>query len=168
MELGLFCWPGPVMSLRAHYEHRKNTMKPLRVEEIRSIALGWRLSEGDDVIATGVSIDSRTAEAGDVFVAIKGDNFDGHDFLAQAAAAGCVAAIVHRDTQLPDDLARSLPGGVIGVNDTIKALEDIAASQRKSFGGSVVAVTGSNGKTTVKGMLDHILSSKLMGFASVK
>ncbi|MFP4353921.1 MAG: UDP-N-acetylmuramoyl-tripeptide--D-alanyl-D-alanine ligase [Phycisphaerae bacterium] len=143
-------------------------MKQLRVEEVRSIALGWRLSLGMDTMVTGVSIDSRTAGPGDVFVAIRGENFDGHNFLAQAAQAGCVTALVQRDSKVPKDICQAFPGGVIGVADTVRALADLACHQRKSISGSVVGVTGSNGKTTVKCMIDHILKTRYRGLASPK
>ncbi len=141
-------------------------MKQLRVEEVRSIALGWRLSLGMDTMVTGVSIDSRTASPGDVFVAIKGPNFDGHDFLDQAAEAGCVTALVHRETKVSPETCEKFPGGVIGVADTVRALADLACHQRKSISGTVVGITGSNGKTTVKFMVEKILRSKYRGLAS--
>jgi UDP-N-acetylmuramoyl-tripeptide--D-alanyl-D-alanine ligase len=143
-------------------------MKQLRVEEVRSIALGWRLSPGIDTMVTGVSTDSRTARPGDAFIAIKGEKFDGHDYLAQAAQAGCVLAVVQREAGVDKDLAESFPGGVIGVADPIRALADIAEHQRKTLSATVVAVTGSNGKTTVKNMIHHILSRRLKGLSSPK
>jgi UDP-N-acetylmuramoyl-tripeptide--D-alanyl-D-alanine ligase len=143
-------------------------MKQLRVEEVRSIALGWRLSPGIDTMVTGVSTDSRTARPGDAFIAIKGEKFDGHDYLAQASQAGCVLAVVQREAGVDKDLAESFPGGVIGVADPIRALADIAEHQRKTLSATVVAVTGSNGKTTVKNMIHHILSRRLEGLSSPK
>ncbi len=143
-------------------------MKQLRVEEVRSIALGWRLSRGMDTMVTGVSTDTRTARPGDAFIAISGPRFDGHDYLAQAAEAGCVLAIVQRETAIDPELAERFPGGVIGVADTVRALADIAEHQRKSLSATIVAVTGSNGKTTVKNMLHCILSRKLQGKCSPK
>jgi UDP-N-acetylmuramoyl-tripeptide--D-alanyl-D-alanine ligase len=141
-------------------------MKQLRVEEVRSIALGWRLSLGMDTMVTGVSIDSRTASPGDVFVAIKGPNFDGHDFLDQAAEAGCVAALVQRETKVSPETCEKFPGGVIGVADTVRALADLACHQRKGISGTVVGITGSNGKTTVKFMVEHILRTRYRGLTS--
>ena len=143
-------------------------MKQIRVEEVRSIALGWRLSLGIDTMVTGVSIDSRTARPGDAFIAIRGERFDGHNFLSQAADAGCVTALVRRETKLPPELAKRFPGGVIGVADTVRALGELALHQRKSISADVAAITGSNGKTTVKSMVHHILSSRLQGYVSPK
>ncbi|MFP4141225.1 MAG: UDP-N-acetylmuramoyl-tripeptide--D-alanyl-D-alanine ligase [Phycisphaerae bacterium] len=141
-------------------------MKSMNIEEIRTVVRGWRLSEGKDLGACGVSIDSRTAEAGDVFVAVAGERFDGHDFLSEAAAAGCVAAVVERDRPLSDEDLAAFPGGAIGVMDTIRALGDLAGRNRQIVGADVVAITGSNGKTTVKEMVHHILSSRLGGRCS--
>jgi len=103
---------------------------------------------GDDCNFSRISIDSRTIEAGDVFLALKGENFDGHNYLEQAKDKGAIAYIVEHtiDTTLP----------FLVVDDTTKALGDIAAEHRRGFSGKVVAITGSSGKTTVKGMLRAI------------
>ncbi len=141
-------------------------MKHLIVEDIRQAVRGrWRRL-GEVVTADGVSIDSRTACADNLFIAIRGEKFDGHDFLAQAAAAGCVAAIVEQDAALDDETLAGFTGGVIGVADTTDALGALAAYYRKTLPATIVAVTGSNGKTTVKGMIHHILSGRLKGTAS--
>jgi len=117
---------------------------------------------------TAVSTDSRTAGAGELFFAIRGANFDGHAFLPQAAAVGCAAAVVSAEAGVSEDLAASFPGGLIVVDDTIAALGRLAARQRRASGAKVIAVTGSNGKTTVKMMIHHILSRRLAGSAGPK
>ena len=105
---------------------------------------------GADVEITGVSIDTRRVQPGDLFVAIKGERVDGHDYLAQAAAQGAVAAMVTRqvDGALPQ----------IVVNDSTLALGDLASSVRAQRNLRVVGITGSNGKTTVKTLTASILS----------
>ncbi|MBI3899176.1 MAG: UDP-N-acetylmuramoyl-tripeptide--D-alanyl-D-alanine ligase [Gammaproteobacteria bacterium] len=105
---------------------------------------------GPDVRFTGVGTDTRTLQKGDLFVALTGPNFDGHHFLAQAMAKGAVAALVARelDTALP----------YVHVADTRLALGEFAAFWRRQFNIPVVAVTGSNGKTTVKEMIGSILA----------
>jgi len=105
---------------------------------------------GHNVEFTTVSIDTRKIQKGDLYIAIQGASFDGHDFIDQAAKSGAVAAIVHKNvvTQLP----------TIKVEDTRKALGQLAAAWRKAFNGKVVAITGSNGKTTVKEMVSAIAS----------
>ena len=100
----------------------------------------------------GLSIDSRTVQPGDVFVALAGEQVDGHQFLAQARANGAVAALVEREQS--DELAQLL------VSDTQQALGQAAALNRSRYHGKVVAVTGSAGKTTCKNMLAAIFAEQ--------
>ncbi|MGE0370527.1 MAG: UDP-N-acetylmuramoyl-tripeptide--D-alanyl-D-alanine ligase [Gammaproteobacteria bacterium] len=104
---------------------------------------------GADRRFDAVGTDTRTLGAGTLFVALRGGNFDAHEFLAAAAARGAVAALVERDG------AAGLP--VVRVADTRVALGRLARAWRDRFAIPLVAVTGSNGKTTVKGMLAAIL-----------
>ena len=97
-----------------------------------------------------VHTDTRTLQSGDLFVALQGDNFDAHDFLAQAQASGATAAIAQHGLQ-----AAGLPGLLVG--DTKHALGQLAASWRQQFDLPLIAVTGSNGKTTVTQMVASIL-----------
>ncbi len=121
-------------------------------------ALRWtagELLQGDaSATLTGVSIDSRSIERGELFHAIAGANHDGHDFLANALDRGAAALIVERGRRLPD--APGIP--VIAVEDSTRALGALAAGHRSGFAGPVVAITGSNGKTTTKEMCAAILS----------
>jgi UDP-N-acetylmuramoyl-tripeptide--D-alanyl-D-alanine ligase len=105
---------------------------------------------GADVDVTGVAIDTRRLQSGDLFVAIKGDRVDGHDFLADAKAKGAVAALVTRkiDFDLPQ----------VVVDDTALALGDLASAVRAQNNVRVIGITGSNGKTTVKTLAASILS----------
>ncbi len=123
-------------------------------------ALGATL-QGDDQTYTGVSIDSRTLQAGELFIALRGPNFDGHDYLQDAADKGAAGAIVSQDqptTKLP----------VIKVNDTQQALTDLAIYQHQCFPVPAIAVTGSCGKTTVRALLDSIFSQLGKTLASKK
>ena len=113
-------------------------------------ALGARTS-GGDMLFTGLSTDSRSIRAGDLFVALRGERFDGHDFLKAAAAAGAVAAMV--DAAYRGEYP--LPALVVG--DTRRSLGDLARYWRARFAPTLIAITGSNGKTTVKEMLAAIL-----------
>jgi UDP-N-acetylmuramoyl-tripeptide--D-alanyl-D-alanine ligase len=97
-----------------------------------------------------VHTDTRTLRAGDLFVALTGERFDAHDFLPQARAAGAVAAIGTRGIA-----EAGLAGLVVG--DSLEALQSLATGWRRRFGGPVIAVTGSNGKTTVTQMIAAIL-----------
>ncbi len=103
-----------------------------------------------DVTINNVSTDSRTLQRGDLFVALRGENFDGHNYTEQAVAAGAAAVIVDREVQA------DIP--VLKVSDTLRAYAQIAAVYRSKFTIPMAAVTGSCGKTTVKNMLTSILS----------
>ena len=111
---------------------------------------GAQMQSGDAPEILRVHTDTRTLEAGDLFVALKGERFDAHDFLPQAAAAGAVAAVASHGLQ-----EASLPG--VLVPDTRKALGQLARLWRQQFDLPVIAVTGSNGKTTVTQMVASIL-----------
>lgn len=128
---------------------------PFRADEALEWTGGSLLQGRADALFQGASIDSRTLEAGQLFAAIVGDRHDGHDFLAGAAAAGAAGLLVQRGRELPADLKPELP--VIAVDDTTRALGALAAGHRAGFGGPLVAVTGSNGKTTTKEMCAAIL-----------
>ncbi len=101
---------------------------------------------------SGVSTDTRTLRSGDLFVALDGPNFDAHALLADARAKGAVAAVVNR--RVDDALSQLL------VADTRRALGQLAAAWRARFDGRLVAITGSNGKTTVKEMVASILGCR--------
>lgn len=103
--------------------------------------------------ATRVAIDSRTVQKGDLFVAIKGDNFDGHQFVKDALAKGAVAAVV---SHVSDDY-KDAP--LVVVNDTLKALEGLGRYARKRSKAKVVGITGSVGKTSAKEMVRLALSA---------
>jgi UDP-N-acetylmuramoyl-tripeptide--D-alanyl-D-alanine ligase len=112
-------------------------------------ALGARAS-GADALFTGVSTDSRSIGAGDLFVALRGERFDGHEFLKAAAAAKAAATMV--DSKFRGEYP--LPALVVG--DTRRSLGDLARYWRARFAPALVAIAGSNGKTTVKEMLAAI------------
>ncbi|AXS80837.1 UDP-N-acetylmuramoyl-tripeptide--D-alanyl-D-alanine ligase [Dechloromonas sp. HYN0024] len=108
---------------------------------------------GHDVMVTGVSTDTRTVAEGQLFIALSGERFDAHDFLAQAVAAGAVALLVADESKLPVGVSAVL------VDDTRLALGRFAAAWRAQFSLPVIAVTGSNGKTTTKEMIASILKA---------
>ncbi len=117
---------------------------------------------------TAITTDTRTARAGELFVAIAGEHFDGHAFLPQAAGAGCVAAVVSAKAEVPKEAAATFPAGLIVVDDTVAALGRLAGWHRRHHPAQVVAVTGSNGKTTVKLMIHHVLSRRMSGSCGPK
>jgi UDP-N-acetylmuramoyl-tripeptide--D-alanyl-D-alanine ligase len=104
-----------------------------------------------------VSTDSRQVQPGDLFVALAGERFDGHGFLAEAARKGAAALLVDRTRTLPD-----LGGcAVIAVEDTRKALGTLAAAYRQNFRLPIIAIGGSNGKTTTKELVASVVKQKL-------
>ena len=111
-------------------------------------ALDANLS-GDDVVVRGVSIDTRTLKPGDLFVAIKGHNHDGHDYIETAVKAGAKAVLVH------SRISTSVPQ--MRVVDTTRALGNLARYWARRHQVPTIAVTGSNGKTTVKEIIANIL-----------
>ncbi|MEG5063226.1 UDP-N-acetylmuramoyl-tripeptide--D-alanyl-D-alanine ligase [Microcoleus sp. B3-A4] len=106
-------------------------------------------------LGIGIATDTRTLEGGEVFLALRGENFDGHQFVAKARDLGAIAAIVDRDWQ------EELPNfPLLRVDDTLKAYQSIARWWRDQFSIPIVAVTGSVGKTTVKELIAAVLSTK--------
>ncbi len=104
----------------------------------------------------GISTDTRVDNKGKLFIALKGDSFDAHDFLDKAVASGAAAILVHKN----EKLAKTNAVTVIKVDDTLLALQNLGRYWRKKHRAKVVALTGTNGKTTTKEFLAQILSSK--------
>lgn len=124
-------------------------------------ATGGRLvgSLGKKTVA-GISIDSRGIKPDEAFVAIKGNNFDGHDFIGLAIEKGAKAVIGNSSCREVANKYAKKKVSFIVVEDTLKALGDIARFKRRKFDIPVIAVTGSNGKTTTKEMIACVLSKK--------
>ncbi len=127
----------------------------LRAGEAARWMAGVLRQGNPDTELRGVSIDTRSLGQGELFVAIAGPRHDAHLFLATAVAAGAGGLVIERGRPLPAELAPALC--VIEVADTTQALGALAAGHRASFRGPVVAITGSNGKTTTKEMCAAIL-----------
>jgi UDP-N-acetylmuramoyl-tripeptide--D-alanyl-D-alanine ligase len=123
----------------------------------------WRIAEfvgstgecDQEAVAMGYSIDSRTLTAGDLFIAIAGERFDGHEYVQTALEKGAVGAIVAAGKDVAGDPLRLLQ-----VEDTVKALQLLGAAARRLWGKPLLAVTGSAGKTTTKEILAHILATR--------
>lgn len=121
----------------------------------RAVAEATAGNGGVEWRATGVSIDTRTLVPGDLYIALKGDRFDGHDYVADALARGAAAALVHRPVaNLPVDAP------ILTVADTFEALYDLARSARLRTGATVLAITGSVGKTGTKEALALALADQ--------
>src|SRR5579871_1509840 len=122
----------------------------------------WRVAEftaakgnlDQETVVTGYSIDSRTINPGDLFIALKGEQFDGHDFVQAALEKGASAVLVDRAQDTSGDPRTLL------VEDTLKALQCLGAAARRIWAKPLLAVTGSAGKTTTKEILAHLLGSR--------
>ncbi len=130
-------------------------MKSYTAAEIAD-ALSGELIQGDPAtVFTSVSTDTRQIRDGDLFIALIGERFDAHDFIDQAVTGKSGGLIVNRRVD-----TGSWDGPVILVRNTLEALQGLAAYNRKHFGGFVIGVTGSNGKTTTKDMIASVLQQK--------
>jgi UDP-N-acetylmuramoyl-tripeptide--D-alanyl-D-alanine ligase len=131
-------------------------MNPLSLSQITQLA-GGSLSSGDGtVVIDKVSTDSRTIKRGELFVALRGENFDGHNFVEAIAIAGAAGAVVDSDWKgnVPESFA------LIRAKDTLQAYQQLAANYRKSLQLDVVAITGSNGKTSTKDFAAAVLARR--------
>ncbi len=126
------------------------------VKEIAE-ATGGRISGCPQGEVFGVSTDSRSAAPGELFIPLRGERFDGHDYLATVFAKG-VTVVLAEESRLAS-LAVPAEATVVAVADTLAALGDLATAYRRRFSLPVVAITGSNGKTTTKEMLAAILAT---------
>jgi UDP-N-acetylmuramoyl-tripeptide--D-alanyl-D-alanine ligase len=123
----------------------------------------WRVAEfsgasgefDQDAAAMGYSIDSRTLKPGDLFIALPGERFDGHDYVQAALDKGAVAALVQANRKVGGD-----PRRLLRVDDTLHALQSLGAAARRLWGKPLLAVTGSAGKTTTKDILALLLATR--------
>jgi UDP-N-acetylmuramoyl-tripeptide--D-alanyl-D-alanine ligase len=131
-------------------------MNPLRISEIAKFA-GASLSSGDGtVVIDKIRTDSRTLKPGELFVALRGENFDGHNFVEAVARANAAGAIVESKWrgELPETFA------LIRAEDTLQAYQELAANYRRSLLLKVIAITGSNGKTSTKDFTAAVLARR--------
>jgi len=131
----------------------------IAVKQVASVLGGRQISGSPDKLMRGLSTDSRRMVPGHMFLAIRGERYDGHNFLADAVDAGAAGVMVESATTIPKEF-RNNKLVVITVSSTIKALGDLAMWWRRQWGGRVIAITGSNGKSTTKEMAASILSLK--------
>jgi len=119
---------------------------------------GGQLVHGcEQMPISGVSTDSRQVKEGEVFFALTGENFDGHNFVADALAKGAAAAVV---SKLDSHLTQAADKGLVLVDDTVQALQDLASAWRLNYKLPLVAITGSVGKTTTRDLLSAVLSTR--------
>jgi UDP-N-acetylmuramoyl-tripeptide--D-alanyl-D-alanine ligase len=140
-------------------------MKPISIQQIRQAVGGRALTPipAQTPPITAVCTDTRRMEPGSLFIALTGENFNGHDYLPDAAKGGAIAAIIQ------DPPKHELPNlHLIGVKSTRQALGKLATYVRKQMRSKVIAVAGSNGKTSTKYLIDAALAGKLKGSISPK
>ena len=107
---------------------------------------------GDSLEVNGFSIDTRTIQSKDVYIALRGENFDGHDFVLDAKEKGACAAVLERPIEI------NIPHLI--VDDTYKFLKKVAIHNRRKFNGKLIGITGTNGKTSTKQMVANLLNRK--------
>ena len=131
----------------------------IAVKEVVSALGGRQISGSPERFVRGLSTDSRRMAPGHMFLALRGERYDGHSFLSEAVDAGAAGVIVESDTAISQELTDNNLA-VITVSSTLEALGDLAMWWRRQWGGRVIAITGSNGKSTTKEMAASILSLK--------
>ncbi|MBD3182626.1 UDP-N-acetylmuramoyl-tripeptide--D-alanyl-D-alanine ligase [Candidatus Poribacteria bacterium] len=136
-------------------------MQNFTIRDVLKATDGKLISGDMDQLISSISTDSRTLEKDDFFVALIGDKFDGHDFIPQAMSKGAMGFLISKDV---NNLFLSFLGGadtsapnIILVDDTLKALGDIAKAYRLEYNIPIIGITGSNGKTTTKDMITNLL-----------
>jgi UDP-N-acetylmuramoyl-tripeptide--D-alanyl-D-alanine ligase len=140
-------------------------MKPLSIQEIKRAVSGKQLSALPEhmPLIKSVCTDTRRIEPGCLFIALRGGNFDGHDFLPKAAEGGAIAALVEFAPPEPRPNVH-----MIEVKDTRRAMGKLATFVRKQMRSKVIAVAGSNGKTSTKHLVQAAIGGKLRGSISPK
>jgi len=129
-------------------------MADFSLTEVLKATGGQLINAGDSKLFQGISTDTRSIKTGNLFVALVGERFDGNEFVAQAVANGATALLVSKTVNVPDYVT------VIQVLNTLAALQALARFHRQRYTIPVIAVTGSNGKTTTKDMIAAVLSSR--------
>lgn len=115
-----------------------------------------------EFIFQDVSTDTRTVGQGDLYLALRGAKYDGHEFLAQALTQGAAGLVIDEQAPLPEQIRVLAPAPVIVVvPDTLTALQDLAAGYRRTLSAPVIAITGSVGKTSTRGMVAACLKPTL-------
>ncbi len=130
-------------------------MEVLLLEEVVRAVGGRIVCAGSNTRVKRISTDSRNVQKGDLFFALKGEHFDGHQYVVQAMDAGAVGAVI--SSEIKSNLGyENFP--TIRVQDTVTALGDLARYYRQKLATKIIGITGSNGKTTTKEMTYHVLS----------
>ncbi|MGE5703515.1 MAG: UDP-N-acetylmuramoyl-tripeptide--D-alanyl-D-alanine ligase [Clostridia bacterium] len=140
-------------------------MNPIRIQQVAKMAGGLLLAGNPSLPVNHFHFDSREIGPHGVFIAIQGER-DGHDFLSSAIERGASAAIISDEAKLPGKLPDNF--ALVLVNDTLRAYQKLADAYRKAFLIPFVGVTGSNGKTSTKDTIAHLLASKMNVYKTYK
>ena len=130
-------------------------MESMTLEEVRNAVKG-KILDNNILTIKGISTDSRTISKGELYIPIKGERFDGHDFIDDAIKNGAIAYLTERQE---DSSKKSIP---ILVENTLKAFHDLAFYYRRKFDIPLIGITGSSGKTTTKDILASVLEQNTM------
>lgn len=134
-------------------------MKEMEFSDFYKVRTASVLNPDPRTKLTGVSIDSRSIQPGNVFWAIRGDRFDGHDFVEKASQSGAAVVVIDRKYK---KRFKNLNVPVVFVNNTLAALQQFSTIYRRKFPVIMLGITGSNGKTTTKEMVTHVLGQKFI------
>lgn len=135
-------------------------MKNIKVKDILKICNGKLIYGNVETECENFSKDTRHIQKDDVYVGIKGENFDGNTLYEKAFQNGATVCII-QDVEIPKDIQNKYPNKtIIKVDDTIKAIQQIATYKRNMYNIPVIAVTGSTGKTSTKDILANVISQK--------
>ena len=137
-------------------------MEHLSINEIIDATKGSLVLKGTTESFNNVTIDSRKIKKGDIFFALKGENFDGHDYLENCAKSGAELLIIHKENFKKENINENT--SIILVKDTREALKDLAEYYRKKLDIKVVGITGSTGKTSTKDLIAAVLQEKYKVF----
>ncbi|MDQ4108207.1 MAG: UDP-N-acetylmuramoyl-tripeptide--D-alanyl-D-alanine ligase [Actinomycetota bacterium] len=138
-------------------------MRPRRLSDVAPAVEGSL--EGDDVEIRSVVTDSRNVAAGSLFIALRGERTDGHRFVGEAFAKGAAGALIDEAGSI-DDMAKDMRGPIVRVGSTAEALMRLAADERGSMSATVVGITGANGKTSTKDLVDAVARTRFRVHAS--
>jgi len=136
-----------------------NDLPVFSLKDVLKATAGTLVSGAQEFLFYGISTDSRLISKGNLFIALKGENFDGHDFVMRALKQGAVGILVHDEEKI-NQIPKDKTFVIIKVTDTLTALGDLAHEWRKKFPIPVIGLTGSSGKTTTKEMIAAIISRK--------
>jgi UDP-N-acetylmuramoyl-tripeptide--D-alanyl-D-alanine ligase len=164
--------PASVCVAHSHrkFKERNDFMESMSAQEIIHATGAETLSTSAELDLArlkieGVSTDSRSIANGDIFFALRGERFDGHDFVNHALSKGGVAAVVSREWIREQNQSKRFSAPLLVVADPVRALQDLAGHYRRKFSVTVIGITGTNGKTTTKDMVAAVLSA---GFRTMK